>query len=85
MRGLAIAGRNIAVGDDNASAAEREPGAFTADTGQDTCADLDVIAAAAERNFNDAHMPRIGLRTAVSKVCRAYELAPLAAARLTNP
>jgi hypothetical protein len=44
-----------------------------ADTGEESSADLDIIAAAAERNLNDAHMPRIGLRTAVSKVCRAYE------------
>ena len=77
MRGLAVTGCNIAVGDDNTSAAEREPGAFKADTGEESCADLDIIAAAAELNLNDAHMPRIGLRTAVSKVCRVRELALL--------
>jgi hypothetical protein len=74
---LAIEGRNIAVGDDNASVAKGEPGAFTADTGEESSADLDIIVAAAERNLNDAHMPRIGLRTAVSKVCRVRELALL--------
>jgi hypothetical protein len=50
--------------------AEREPAAFGTQTDQQTSADLDVVAAIAERYVYDAHAPRIRFAPVVSKVCR---------------
>ena len=47
--------------------AQPEPAAFHAEPRQKAGADLDVIAAVAERYFDDAHAPRIRFEAAVSR------------------
>ena len=54
-----------------------EPRAFASQPGQQTRADLDVVAAIAERDLDDAHAPRIRFGTAVSSFVFCFLLAQL--------
>ncbi len=76
LRRLTEARRDIAIGNNCAATTELEPGAFLAQIGEKTSADLYVIATIAERDVDD-HATRIRSCGGVSKVCRAVEMAGL--------
>ena len=73
--GVAESGGDVGIGNNGAILAEFESRSFGAQTGEQAGADFDVVRAAVQWNFDDAHGPRIKSGAAVSKKC-LYGLAP---------
>ena len=59
--------RDVPVRDDDATAAKADGGAFAAQASEETRADFDLVAAAAQRYIYGAHRLRIGAARVLSK------------------